>query len=341
MDLSRLPADPFTYADALAAGVTRQQLRTAVRRTDLYSPARGWYARTGPQIASGERWEAIREDHVRRLRVALKTYPGCAASHDSAALLLDLPIMVAPLAEVQLVHIDDHPTSRRLPGVVIHHSESVPLEPLTVDGLRTTPAPRTVADVLRTRRPPHALAVLDQSIRRGLVTLEDVRAELAAQRRWVGKTRAKKVLELVDPVRESWAESFSYGVLHGIGLPRAIPQVEILDEAFEFVARVDGLLDHERVFFEVDGEAKYFIGDPTEEPAEIALRRLLEEEQRHTRLEGLGLVGARWTPAVAMTSAVEVTGRINRAIARASTTTFTGWVRWQGRLSKLPLVPRS
>ncbi|WP_134774158.1 hypothetical protein [Ornithinimicrobium flavum] len=263
------------------------------------------------------------------------------ASHDSAAILHGLPIMLSPGAEVQLVHVDDRPVSRRLPGVVLHHSESVPLEPVLVDGLRTTAVPRTIADVMRTRRPPHALAVLDQSLRQGLVALEDVRHELAVQKRWVGKTRARKVLELVDPARESWAESYSYGVLAEIGFPMAIPQVDILDEAFDFVARVDGLLDHEGVFFEVDGEAKYFLGEPGAEPEETARRRLMAEERRHTRLEGLGLVGARWTPALAMRSAVEVSGRVNRAIARARGRTFTGWVRWQGRLCKLPLLPRS
>lgn len=340
MDLARLPPDPFTYAAALASGLTRQQLRTACRRGAIYSPARGWYARTGPQISPGERWETTREDHLRRLRVALHTYPGCVASHDSAAILHGLPIMVSPRAEVQLVHVDDHPISRRVPGVVLHHSESVPLEPVLVDGLRATAVARTIADVLRTRRPPHALAVLDQSIRQDRVTLDEVRRELAAQRRWVGKTRAKKVLELVDPVRESWAESFSYGVLADMGLPVAIPQVDVLDEAFEFVARVDGLLDREGVFFEVDGEAKYFMGEADEEPEATARRRLLAEERRHTRLEQLGLVGARWTPREAMSSAVEVARRVNGAIARARGRTFTGWVRWQGRLSKLPLIPR-
>ena len=74
---------------------------------------------------------------------------------------------------------------------------------------------------------------------------------------------------------------------------------------------------------------------------DTARRRLLAEERRHTRLEGLGLVGARWTPALAMRSPVEVGGRVNRAIARARGRTFTGWARWQGRLCKLPLLPRS
>lgn len=341
MDVARLPPDPFTYAAALASGFSRQQLRTACRRGVICNPARGWYARTGPQISLGERWEETREDHLRRLRVALHTYPGCVASHDSAALLHDLPIVVSPQAEVQLVHVDDCPISRRVPGVVLHHSKSVPLEPVLVGGLRTTTTARTVADVARTRRPPHALAVLDQSIRQDRVTLVEVRRELAAQRRWVGKTRAKKVLELVDPARESWAESFSYGVLADMGFPVAIPQVDVLDEAFTFVARVDGLLDHEGVFFEVDGEAKYFIGEADEAPEETARRRLLEEERRHTRLEQLGLVGARWTPQEAMSSAIEVAARVNGAIARARGKTFTGWIRWQGRLSKLPLVPRA
>ena len=342
MDLAQLPEDdPFSTADARERGVTRQQLRTATRKGHLYSPARGWLARRGPQIDDGERWQTTLADHLRRLRVALHTYPGCVASHDSAAALHGLPIVLSPRAEVQLVHVEDHPTSRRLPGVILHHCDSQPTETIEVGGLRATSVARTVADVLRTRRPPHGLAVLDQSIRQERVSLQEVRAELNRQHRWVGKTRARHVLTLADARRESWAESFSYAVLDAGGFPRPIPQVEILDEAFQFVGRVDGLLDHEQAFFEVDGETKYLIGAPDEEPEETARRRLAEEAERHTRLESLGLAGARWTTSVAMRSPDQVWARTNEAVRRAHGRTFTGWVRWEGRLSKLPLVPRS
>ena len=50
----------------------------------------------------------------------------------------------------------DYPASRR--EAVVDHLHGV-----EVGGLRTTSVPRTVADVLRTRRPPHGLAVLEDA----------------------------------------------------------------------------------------------------------------------------------------------------------------------------------
>lgn len=341
MDLDLLPPDPFSFASALAVGATRQQLRTAVRKGTLFSPTRGWYARCGRSVPAAERWEATREDHLARLAVALHTHPGAAASHDSAALLHGLPIVVAPTAEVQIVQVDGFPTSRRQPGLVVHHADSTPTPTAVVAGLRTTLIPRTIADVVRTRRVPHALATLDQSIRQGLVTLDEVESELREQQRWVGKTRAKETLALVDPRRESWGESHSYGVIAQRGFPRPLPQVEIFDANFTFVARTDALLDHELAFFELDGEAKYFL-DPTpaETTEETVTRHLLTEQRRHQAIEELGLVGARWTPELAMHAPEEVSARLQDAIRRARGNTFTGWVRWEGRYRKLPLVPR-
>lgn len=340
MQLDILAAGPFTYAEALAAGITRAQLRTAVRQGSVVRLAWGLYAREGPTIEPGERWETTEEDHLRRLREALRVHPGCAASHDSAALLHGLPLVLSPTAEVQLVRIEDYPSSRHLPGLKIHHADSTATETVTVTGLRATTIPRTIADVLRTHRVPHALGVLDQSLRRQLATLSDVRRELDAQRHWVGKVRAEQTMELVDPLRESWAESFSFGTLAVAEFPPPIPQVEILDASFNFLGRVDGLLDHENAFFEVHGKQKYFMGFPGEEPEETVRRRLIEESRRHLSIEHAGLPGAQWTADEAMHNPDVVVARMHDAIRRGRDRTFTGWARWQGRLCKLPLVPR-
>lgn len=340
MDLQAFPPDPFSYAAALASGMTRHQLRSAVESGALHRLARDQYARTGAQLADGERWQNVLADHLRRLDEALRAHPGCAASHDSAAALHGLPIVLAPGAEVHLLRVDDFPSSRRLPGVIVHHEDSVETSLTTVSGRRVTTPARTIADLLRTRRIPNSLAVLDQSIRAGLVTLDDVERESRQQRRWVGRVRAEQALAIVDPARESWAESYSTGAMHVAGRPLPIPQVDILDGSFTFLGRVDGFLDHECVFTEVDGYSKYLIGLPDEEPSETAHRRLAEEKLRHQRIERTGLAGARWTIAEAMADSGVIGERINEAIHRARSMTFTGWIRWQGRLWRPPLRPR-
>lgn len=344
MNLDRLPPDPFSYSAALARGVTRQQLRTAVRLGHLYSPARGWYARAGEAHEIAERWEVIRADHLRRLDMALHTYRGAVASHDSAAIVHGLPLMVSPRAEVHLVHVEDYPTSRRLPGVILHHADSGPTQVEEVDGRRVTSAARAAADVMRTRRVPHSLAMLDQALRERTLTLEEVEATLAGQRRWVGKTRAREVLSLVDVRRESWAESFSYGVLAAADLPLPIPQVEVLDEGFDFAARVDGFLEGYNAYFEVHGLGKFFIGTSASEPDEterMVRARVEAEESRIERLGRLGLAGAEWTADEALRSPEVVPRRMLRAMEQGEQQTFTGWVRWEGRICRPPLLPRA
>lgn len=338
--ITQLPPAPFTYADALAVGISRQRLRTLVEKGAIHRLRRGWYASTGTSLPCAERWEATRADHLRRLGIALADHPGCAASHASAAMVHDLPLMMSPAAEVELVRIEDAPSSRRLPGVVIHHTDSLETTTETVDGMRTTGVALSVADVLRTRRLPHGLAMLDTALRAGRLTTAEVEAVLDRQRRWVGRPRARQALALADPRRESWAESYSVGVLARAEFPVPIPQVELYDESYAFVARLDGLLDHEHVATEVDGLGKYFIG-PGHLSAEERVRVNLDAEtDRQHRIERLGLAVARWTVDEAMHDEEIVTGRVNRAAGEALGRPFTGWVRWEGRFCRLPLVPR-
>lgn len=338
--LAELP-DAFDYHQALTEGISRARLRRAVRDGEVCRPSRGRYEKVGPTLEPAERWELTRQDHIRLLRDTLERHPGCAASHDSAAIVHDLPLVVSPKAEIQLVRIEDFPSSRCLPGVRIHHADSMETSTEVVDGIRTTTVPRTVADCLRTRRLPHGLALLDQSLRDDRVALADVEKVVAQQVRWVGRPKAREVIELADPRRESYGESHSFGLLHVGGYPMPIPQVEIYDELFRFVARVDGLLDHERVVSEVHGEVKYFLDPVSDDQEESVAQKLVQEQDRKKQIERLGLVVADWTVDTAMHRPDEVHHTLNRAIARASATTFTGWVRWEGQFCKLPLLPRT
>lgn len=332
--------DPFSLRLATTKGVTRYTVRKGEREGVVYRRRKGWYGFTGVTIGEGDRWELIREDHLVRLRQALRDHPGCAASHSSAAIVHNLPVVMSPNAEVELVRVEDYPSSRNKPGVKIHHTDSTETPTVIVGGTRVTTVPRTLADTLRTRRLPHGLALLDQSLRTELVDLDSVRHELSQQHRWVGRPRALRVLDLADPVRESWGESYSYGVLADQELPLPIPQVEVYDESFAFVARLDGLLDHERVATEIDGMAKYLIGATPDTAESTALRNLEAEKLRQDRIERLGLGLARWTVDEAMRSPEVISSRINTAAREVHGREFTGWVRWQGSFRKLPLLPR-
>jgi hypothetical protein len=75
------------------------------------------------------------------------------------------------------------------------------------------------------------------ALRGGATDLLAVEASLDGMRRWRGRPKANAALRLVDPRRESWLESFSFVVLHGLGIDLPTPQVEVFDEWGQFVAR--------------------------------------------------------------------------------------------------------
>ena len=329
--------DPFRFRDAVAAGISHHALRRALGTGLIRRVTRGWYSRSSPTIPEGEHWELTRLDHLRRLSDALRNHPGCAASHSSAAILHGLPLVISPTAEVELVAVQDYPSSRRKPGVIIHHTDSTTTEVTVVDGLVTTSIPRAIADTLRTRRLPHGLALLDQSIREGRADLESVRSELAEQRRWVGRPKALEVLELADPLRESWGESYSFGVIAADGMEVPLPQVVIYDERFMFVARLDGLIKGVNVGAEVHGKDKYFMdASSSVTPEASVIGRLRAEKRRADDIRRLGLGLAEWTVDEAMRTPDVISTRINRAAAECRGRPFTGWIRWQGAYRKLP-----
>lgn len=339
--LLELLPDQFTYRDALDTGLTKRQLAAARDEGLVTCTGRGRYQQGQAAVDVGERWEMTRSDQLRRARKELLTHPGTAASHSTAAMVHDLPLLMAPSAPTEIVRIEDYPSSRRVGDLIIHHADSTATETVVVDEIRTTPVARTIADCLRSRKLPHGVALLDQSIRTGRTTIEAVEHELGRQRRWKGRPRALDALAIADPRRESYGESHSYGVMHLGGYPLPIPQVEVYDESFTFVARLDGLLDHELVATEMHGKEKFFL-DPVSPDQEESVRLKLEAEaRRKQRIERLGLVVAEWNVGEAMSDHDVVYAALNRAMAKARQATFTGWVRWEGRFSKLPLLPRT
>ena len=297
----------------------------------------GWFAQATLEDPRAG-WEGRVDQHLERLRNALASRPGHAASHTSAALLHGLAVTVAPEAPVHLTTVDRAACSRTLQGLRIHRSETVTNETELVAGVRSTLLVRTIADVLRTRTLPHGVAMLDDVLRRGLIDLNSVRQLVDRQVRWGGRPKALAAIHLADQARETWGESFSFTHLHLQGQPLPLPQVEVYDATRAFVARVDGLWPETGVVGECDGEMKYFLDDLEEDatPEETVLRRLAEEKIRQERIEATGLGVARWSPAQVRDDPDRVSRRINRIAASVRPEEFTGWVRWDGEMRKLP-----
>lgn len=328
----------FTLAEALDRGLTRRELQRRVAVGDLRRPRRGWYG-TAPSSVEGERWEQTLHDHLERVALELRRRPGHVASHSSAALLHGLALVLSPLSPVELTAMERYPTSRREEGLVLHHTDSTQVSRVRVGGLATTDVDRTVADCLRTRKLPHGVALLDDALRRGLTTLARVRTVLDGQVRWRGRPRALAALHLAGPRRESWLESFSFVALHLLGCEVPLPQVSVLDARGELVGRVDGLLADRGVFLEADGLGKYFLdADPTAEGYAETVASVVEAERaRHEALEGLGLVGVRWTGDEIMRVPEAVAQRVMDARAASWPASFRGSLRMDGEDLQLPL----
>lgn len=305
----------------------------------------GWYAfaRPADPMHLQEQWEQCREDHIDALALALRRYPGHAASHTSAAVMHDMLVSLAPKMAVDLTSIERFPCSRRKDGVQFHHSDSMENETETLDGLLVTDRVRTVADYLRVRSLPTGLALLDDALRRKLVSLADVRLTLGQQKRWPGRPKALAALQLADPVRESWGESFSFGKLHLLGIPMPLHQVDILDLDGRWVARVDGLWPHVGVVGEADGFSKYFLNNNGNfRPPEQVVRENLEAEAvRQQGIEALGLGVVRWSPSEVRDDGRAVAHRVNTVFAVARPQEICAYAVWQGEKIRLPFEVRT
>lgn len=300
---------------------------------ELRAVSRGLYAEP-VALEDGEPWELVRAEHLERCRDWLARRPGHVASHQTAAIIHGLDLAVHPAQDVHLTSVDSCPRSERADGVQMHHADSIDNDWLELDGLRVTTMARTVADVLRTSKLPNGVAMLDQAIRAGVVTRSQVTHVVDRQRRWKGRPRAVEALRLSDGRRETWLESYSFVTLYEHGIPIPVPQVEVVDEGFHFLGRVDGLLGV--VFLEADGQGKYLKAAYEQGIPEDRARRLAmtEQEHRHRLLESVGLIGVRWTTAEIRHRPDTVAGKVRAALEAADVSRFTGWLRQGSRFTR-------
>jgi hypothetical protein len=309
----------FTPADAEAAGLSRHMIATRLRSGEIRRLRRGLYCLAG-------RWDAAdaRGRHVLQARAAARLGP-IVLSHLSAAAVWDLPLPPAATWKVQATVPTGTRPTRYLDGLTVYVA-SLPARDLrTVDGLAVTSPARTVGDCLRHLPATDAVAIADAALRRGLVDALAVAAVLRDQSAWPYASRCARAVPLVDGRRESWLESVSAVVLHGVGVPLGEAQVEILDERCRFVARVDRFWEEHGIVGEADGLAKYAVPDLG--GVEGTRRALLREKAREDRLRDLGLEVIRWgTPDIAAGGRA-VAAAFQRARSRHAGSRFTGRAR--------------
>jgi len=309
-----LPTQPITRADLLASGMTPRMLRTRLDSGDLVQVRRGVYLRTDawPGDAAGQ--------HVVSARAELTVRTAAVVSHQSAALILGLPTP-------GFGHWEDLPVSVTLPvtgnstssATVIHHTGPLPAAQVQRDKegyLVTTPA-RTAVDLAADLPLPEALVLLDSAARLICASLVNgirrrdyanpqlvhAAVELLEQAAvTVRATRLRPALALVNPSRESVAESLSAGHMQLGGLPTPRFQAEIRTPMGTLYP--DFLWEDLKLIGECDGAVKY----------NDASGYVLEKEREQV-LRDLGYRFVRWLAKEIMLQPAVVMERIARALA--------------------------
>jgi hypothetical protein len=92
-------------------------------------------------------------------------------------------------------------------------------------GVAVTTPGRTVIDCLRELTLPDAVAIADAAVRDGLTSVPELRLLRRLQRRWPGIRAADDAIALIDPLRETWLESWSFTRLWQLGVP--VPESQV------------------------------------------------------------------------------------------------------------------
>ena len=234
-------------------------------------------------------------------------------SHISAALLWELAVSQPVQDRVEVMrpgisrrHTNLHVRRRILPS---EHVERI-------GDTDVTSLARTLIDVARDYNLDVSVPMLDDALRRDLVTEKEV-LEVADETTEVrnGK-RVLTAIDLMDPRRESPAESIVAVRFFENQILGFEPQVDVVDDCGRFLARVDFLNRRAKVIVEFDGRAKYFLDDRDHR---VAFDRERERE-RQLRSLGFHVVRIFWKDLFQRRRFTELVRLVNARSAQAPAT---------------------
>ena len=265
------------------------------------APVSGFRACCGVHPSLAE-WERRRAEHLAEVRRAVGRHRGTVAvSHESAALLLSLPVYAHP-PKAQLTRTSG---SRRAGRVHVAIAD-LPDDHLRVsDGLVLTSPARTAVDIARARGFIAGLVTSDAVLRAG-TSRADLHDVLACMPRWPGSSSARHVVNHANGCAESPLESVVRARIVDLRLPMPTLQKPIYADDGWLIARADFYWEEFGLVGEADGAVKY-----TDEQA------LFREKERRDAVEERYQV-IRWTWRQAHASDEQFRARLLAAIARAT-----------------------
>ncbi|GAA1085631.1 type IV toxin-antitoxin system AbiEi family antitoxin domain-containing protein [Tsukamurella spumae] len=267
----------------LATGWTSGDISRAVASGELIRLAMGVYAHAGGYDART----------LYRMKIlAASMSCGGVVSHESAAVLHDIPFLQPDRQSVHFTVDREHGGGRR-PGIHVHPRPLEDDEVVEVDGVRVTSRVRTPIDVAMSGDLVRAVAAIDavRFIPRfptastpAPVPLESLQCTLDRLGRRRGSAVARRALHLSVDCSESAGESWSRMLMLAWGVPTPQLQAEFhLDGHLLFADFRWGTL-----IGEFDGEGKYGTTDSERSAA------LAAEKQRHAVFAAHGFEIVRW-----------------------------------------------
>jgi len=245
--------------------------------------------------AEREVWDRLKpwDRYLARVHAFALVHPGAIFSHESAAVLLGMPIFGEPLD----IHVYDpgRKRSRRFGDVCVHTSRDA--REIEVRGaLRTTTAVQTAVDLMRVLPPAFALAVGCAAIspaQGGAASIDDLRAVALGEANARGRAQLTELWSLLDPRIESPGEAVSLAVMRWVGF--ADPELQVVVASEGYRDRVDFGWRRVMALGESDGYEKY-----RGETAEEAVKRIIDEKRREERLRRSCRAFDRWDMAAAL-----------------------------------------
>lgn len=258
-----LPAElllaPFTLAQAIAAGLTRNALQSPPWRRIF----RGvWIHKDVPDSRE-----------VRLAAVRLVLPPRAVVWGFSAAWLHGLDVR-------RLDDLDLHvsfPKGRRIrrrPGLIVCQETLDKSDVVVIDGLQVTTPVRTTFDCLRLLRGWDRLVVADAMTHNGLVSLDELRRYFASKRRLRNLRIGEALVDDIEPKADSPMETRTRLCVVEGGNPRPQAQVHVFGRGGHFVGRADLGYEELKIAIEYDGAVHW--------------KQRLEDERRRDAMREAG-----------------------------------------------------
>ena len=294
---------PVRRSDLIAGGLTPAQIKASIARGSLLGFQRGI-------LLSRELWE--KSDQAQQIHLAahaaLLAFPGCVASHHTAAALHGLPLpgssewmprhafkgFPGSAVEMPVIHLTRvrgrSITSRaNLPWVKVHGGHGR-VSAVNVAGLPSTDVITTAIDLGCLTSARWAVAILDAAWRQvggahadARQIRRDMRARIARHVRRPGIRRIRRVTPFINPAAESPLESISRWQMHRAHIPAPQCNVVVLGaDSHEY--RGDFCWAKQRVIGEADGFTKY-----------ESEQDFIAEKRRQLALEQAGWRVVRWS----------------------------------------------